>query len=56
MAFYGSKELCLGSFQKNYDEEWNQERANIFSDNDEDVYAFTPALGREMRVWKWRNF
>lgn len=36
-------------FQKNYDEEWNQERANIFSDNDEDVYAFTPALGREMR-------
>jgi len=36
-------------FQKNYDDEWNQERANIFSDNDEDVYAFTPTLGREMR-------
>ena len=43
-------------FQKNYDEDWNQERAGIFSDNDEDVYAFTPTLGREMRSGNGETF
>jgi hypothetical protein len=43
-------------FQKNYDEDWNQERAGIFSDNDEDVYAFTPTLGREMRFGNGETF
>ena len=43
-------------FQKNYDEEWNQERNNIISDNDEDIYAFSASLGREMRSGNGETF
>lgn len=45
-----ARDYAWDHFQKNYDDEWNRERNNIFSDNDEDVYAFTPTLGREMKV------
>ena len=43
-------------FQKNYDEEWNQERKNVFSDNDEDVYAFAPSLGRTMKTGNGKTY
>jgi len=51
-----ARDYAWDHFQKNYDEEWNQERKNIFSDNNEDVYAFTPTLGREMKEGNGRTY
>ncbi len=51
-----ARNFAWDHFQKNYEEEWNQERNNVFSDNDEDVYAFTPTLGREMRSGNGETF
>ena len=51
-----ARDYAWDHFQANYDQEWNKERAGIFSDNDEDVYAFSPSLGRPMKAGNGNTF
>ena len=51
-----ARNFAWDHFEANYDQEWNEERAGIFSDNNEDVYAFSPSLGRPMKAGNGNTF